>query len=107
MKKDKEGNHMEEIEEVLSKDSRYHVLEVFSDNRADLLMAYLEELERDPQLNSLFSSHREAGDMARSHGMLEVMKQWVLPPSQETYLTLTRTLMAIITVSIKQRYIFR
>ena len=38
--------------------------------------------------NSLFSSHREAGDMARSHGMLEVMKQWVLPPSQETYLTL-------------------
>ena len=46
MIKDKEGNHMEEIEEVLSKDSRYHVLEVLSDDRADLLMAYLEELER-------------------------------------------------------------
>ena len=46
MKKDKECNHMEEIEEVLSKDSRYHMLEVFSDDRADLLMAYLEELER-------------------------------------------------------------
>ena len=37
---------MEEIEEVLSKDSRYHVLEVLNDDRADLLMAYLEELER-------------------------------------------------------------
>ena len=46
MIKDKEGNHMEEIEEVLSKDSRYHVLEVLNDDRADLLMAYLEELER-------------------------------------------------------------
>merc|ERR1712176_31351 len=43
---DKEGNHMEEIEEVLSKDSRYHVLEVLNDDRADLLMAYLEEQER-------------------------------------------------------------
>ena len=73
---------MEEIEEGLSKDSRYHVLEVFSDDRADLLMAYLEELERDPQLNSLFSSHRENGDMARSHGMLKVMKQRGLPSSQ-------------------------
>ena len=46
MIKDKEGNHMEEIEEVLSKDSRYHVLEVLNDDRADLLMAYLEDLER-------------------------------------------------------------
>merc|ERR1712029_1050842 len=46
MIKDKEGNHMEEIEEVLSKDSRYHVLEVLNDDRADLLMTYLEDLER-------------------------------------------------------------
>ena len=46
MIKDKEGNHMEEIEEILSKDSRYHVLEVLNDDRADLLMEYLEELER-------------------------------------------------------------
>ena len=38
--------------------------------------------------NSLFSSHGEAGDMARRHGMLKVMKQWSLPTSQETYLTL-------------------
>ena len=38
--------------------------------------------------NSLFSSHRENGDMARSHGMLKVMKQRGLPPSQETYLIL-------------------
>ena len=45
MIKDKEGNHMEEIEEVLSKDSRYHVLEVLNDDRADILMAYLEDLE--------------------------------------------------------------
>ena len=37
---------MEEIEEVLSKDSRYHVLEVLNDDRADLLMTYLEDLER-------------------------------------------------------------
>merc|ERR1719433_792578 len=46
MIKDKEGNHMEEIEEILSKDSRYHVLEVLNDDRADLLMEYLDELER-------------------------------------------------------------
>ena len=46
MIKDKEGNHMEEIEEILSKDSRYHVLEVLNDDRADLLMEYLEELEK-------------------------------------------------------------
>merc|ERR1719318_1126498 len=32
--------------------------------------------------------HGEAGDMARSYGMLKVMKQWGLIPSQETYLTL-------------------
>ena len=37
---------LEEIEEILSKDSRYHVLEVLNDDRADLLMEYLEELER-------------------------------------------------------------
>lgn len=42
----KDGNHMEEIEEILSKDSRYHVLEPLNDDRADILMAYLEELER-------------------------------------------------------------
>ena len=46
MIKDKEGSHMEEIEEILSKDSRYHVLEVLNDDRADLLMEYLEELEK-------------------------------------------------------------
>jgi len=46
MIKDKEGNHMEEIEEILSKDSRYHVLEVLNDDRADILMEYLDELER-------------------------------------------------------------
>jgi len=44
--KEKDGNHMEEIEEILSKDSRYHVLEPLNDDRADILMAYLEELER-------------------------------------------------------------
>jgi len=46
MIKDKEGNHMEEIEEVLCKDSRYHVMEPLNDDRADILMTYLEELER-------------------------------------------------------------
>jgi len=46
MIKDKEGNHMEEIEEILSKDSRYLVMEPINDDRADILMAYLEELER-------------------------------------------------------------
>jgi len=46
MIKDKEGNHMEEIEEVLCKDSRYHVMEPLNDDRADILMSYLEELER-------------------------------------------------------------
>ena len=34
---------------------------------------------------SLILGHR---DITRSHGMLKVMKQWGLPPSQETYLTL-------------------
>jgi len=46
MIKDKEGNHMEEIEEVLCKDSRYHIMEPLNDDRADILMSYLEELER-------------------------------------------------------------
>jgi transcription elongation regulator 1 len=46
MIKDKEGNHMEEIEEILSKDSRYLLMEPINDDRADILMAYLEELER-------------------------------------------------------------
>merc|ERR1712130_864350 len=46
MIKDKEGNHMEEIEEVLCKDSRYHVMEPLNNDRADILMSYLEELER-------------------------------------------------------------
>merc|ERR1712176_72766 len=46
MIKDKEGSHMEEVEELLSKDSRYHVLEPLDDDRADILMSYLEELER-------------------------------------------------------------
>jgi len=46
MIKDKEGNHMEEIEEVLCKDSRYHVLEPLNDDRADILMSYLQELEK-------------------------------------------------------------
>merc|ERR1711962_1090874 len=46
MIKDKEGNHMEEIEEVLCKDSRYHIMEPLNDDRADILMTYLEELER-------------------------------------------------------------
>merc|ERR1719357_314462 len=46
MIKNKEGNHMEEIEEVLCKDSRYHVMEPLNDDRADILMSYLEELER-------------------------------------------------------------
>lgn len=44
--KEKEGNHMEEIEEILTKDSRYHVMEPLNDDRADILMSYLEELER-------------------------------------------------------------
>jgi len=44
--KEKDGNHMEEIEEILCKDSRYHVMEPLNDDRADILMAYLEELER-------------------------------------------------------------
>merc|ERR1740131_754078 len=43
--KEKDGNHMEEIEEILSKDSRYHVMEPLNDDRADILMSYLEELE--------------------------------------------------------------
>merc|ERR1719295_328961 len=38
--------------------------------------------------NSLILGHGEAGDMTRSHGMLKVMRQWGLTPSQETYLTL-------------------
>ena len=38
--------------------------------------------------NSLILGHSEAGDLARAHGMLKVMKQWGLPPSQETFLTL-------------------
>ena len=46
MIKDKEGNHMEEIEEVLCKDSRYHIMDPLNDDRADILMSYLEELER-------------------------------------------------------------
>merc|ERR1719495_1701238 len=46
MIKDKEGNHMEDIEEVLSTDSRYHIMEPLNDDRADILMSYLEELER-------------------------------------------------------------
>lgn len=46
MIKEKDGNHMEEIEEILCKDSRYHVMEPLNDDRADILMAYLEELER-------------------------------------------------------------
>jgi len=46
MIKDKEGNHMEDIEEVLCKDSRYHIMEPLNDDRADILMSYLEELER-------------------------------------------------------------
>ena len=46
MIKDKEGNHMEEIEEVLSKDSRYNIMDPLNDDRADILMSYLEELER-------------------------------------------------------------
>merc|ERR1712226_1086732 len=46
MIKDKEGNNMEEIEEVLCKDSRYHIMEPLNDDRADILMSYLEELER-------------------------------------------------------------
>merc|ERR1712013_423941 len=33
--------------------------------------------------NSLILGHGEAGDMARSHGMLKVMKQWGLAPSRE------------------------
>merc|ERR550539_1598180 len=36
MIKDKEGNHMEDIEEVLCKDSRYHIMEPLND-RADIL----------------------------------------------------------------------
>merc|ERR1712037_713953 len=43
MIKDKEGNHMEDIEEVLCKDSRYHIMEPLNDDRADILMSYLEE----------------------------------------------------------------
>merc|ERR1719322_1230938 len=46
MIKDKEGNHMEDIEEVLCKDSRYHIMEPLNDDGADILMSYLEELER-------------------------------------------------------------
>lgn len=46
MIKEKDGNHMEEIEEILCKDSRYHVMEPLNDDRADILMAYLEELEK-------------------------------------------------------------
>jgi len=46
MIKEKDGNHMEEIEEILCKDSRYHVMEPLNDDRADILMVYLEELER-------------------------------------------------------------
>merc|ERR1712013_446000 len=41
MIKDKEG-----IEEVLCKDSRYHIMDPLNDDRADILMSYLEELER-------------------------------------------------------------
>jgi len=46
MIKEKDGNHMEEIEEILCKDSRYLVMEPLNDDRADILMLYLEELER-------------------------------------------------------------
>merc|ERR1712083_421703 len=46
MIKDKEGNHMEEIEEVLCKDSRYHIMDPLNDDRADILMSYLQELEK-------------------------------------------------------------
>merc|ERR1711908_57467 len=35
---------LEQIEEILSKDSRYHVMEPLNDDRADILMSYLEEL---------------------------------------------------------------
>ena len=38
--------------------------------------------------SSLILGQGEAGDIARSHGMFEVKKQWGSAPSQETYLTL-------------------
>ena len=38
--------------------------------------------------NSLILGQGEAGDMARTHGMFKVKKQWCSAPSQETYLTL-------------------
>lgn len=36
--------------------------------------------------NSLIVGHSEAGDMARAHGMIKVMRQWGV--SAETFLTL-------------------
>lgn len=44
--KDKESGHMQEIEEVLSKDKRYLDLECLPDERNDILMAFLEEVQR-------------------------------------------------------------
>ena len=38
--------------------------------------------------NTLISGHGEARDMASSYGILKVMKQWGMIPSQENYLTL-------------------
>jgi transcription elongation regulator 1 len=44
--KDKDTGHLSEIEEVLSKDRRYLDLEGFKDERTNILMDYLEEVER-------------------------------------------------------------
>merc|ERR1719186_2212368 len=46
MIKVKEGNHMEDIQEMLSKDSRYLFMERINGDCSNILMAYLEELER-------------------------------------------------------------
>ena len=44
--KDKDSGHMAEIEELLGKDKRYLDLDSMAGAREDILMAYLEELER-------------------------------------------------------------
>ena len=44
--KDKESGHMAELEEMLSKDRRYLDLESIKEERHDIFMDYLDELER-------------------------------------------------------------
>ena len=44
--KDKDSGHLNEIEEVLSKDRRYLDLDGFKDERTNILMDFLEEVER-------------------------------------------------------------